>query len=242
MMRLGFRRRRRVASSAAGPVLGDFAWSVLSVAPYGGAPWAGEASAGGSGALAFDDAAAGLAPAVGAAVDGATPALCAGSLLQITGTNWETATGTGDHTVMVLAKATARAADNASPVNEDGLFVDASQSAGLFIGTSGMRGFIFDNASKITPYVAFTNDTWTLFKFKRDAGSIYAGINGAAWTVGVACGELAGTGGAVRLAYNYGTDFDGSILMAGIIASAVADADIDDIRAALMTLFPSVSI
>ena len=237
---LGLRPQQEGGTSA--PELGALAWSTLWLAPYAGAPWAGETTAGASAGRDMLDAAA-IPPTVGAAVDGRAPAVFADSLLEVTGLNWETMTGTGDHAIFVLAKTSARIADQAHPINEDGLFCDASQSAGLFVAASGMRGFIFDGASKITPYVAFSNGTWTLLKFKRDGANIYAGKNGDAWTAGVASGEMSGAGLAGRLGWNYGTNLDGEILMAGCLAYAPTDASIDnDIRAALAALFPSISI
>jgi hypothetical protein len=192
-------------------------------ASYAGIPWAGRASTGASSGRDLDDAASGIAPSAGTAVNGLTPAHYPSASAQLLSTalSWPSFVGT-DFTAFFLVNLATLAADDASPAVPPRICGDNTDSVMLTASTSGVRGFVFDGSAKTTGYMPLSTGAWHIVGFRRAGGNLYVGVDGS-WSTGVACGGIAGGGGLIRIGYNGAAHLDGDILEV-----MVADYDLAD--------------
>ena len=194
----------------------------------GSGVWAAEASYGGSGAYSLGTALA--APLQGAAQNGWIPAEFdpfGASSMSSTATCDQFA-GTGDFTILTLAKPTVLEPDtiiyDCPPI-----VADTSGNFGFFVSASGWRSYVWDGAAKASNYATATVSVYQCAVGKYDGGNLYARVNAGAWTTGVASGAPLGMSVQTLLVgmnYSNLVFYTGQILELAIFPFALSDDDI----------------
>lgn len=194
-------------------------------ASYVGAPWEGMPSAGDSGNN--DLKTTGTPPAVGASLNGLTPADFDGTNdnlddqdvslnVYIPNITWWGA---------VLFKADALSATTGDNAEDDNIFGETNSGWGLSVSSSGIKAYTTSSGVKQTSAVAVSTGTWYWAEFWHDGTNLNLSVNGTAATP-VACGDLTlKTLRFPRIGKNYATGaFDGQIAEV-MLSPSVPDAE-----------------
>lgn len=210
--------------------------SVLSLtgwwrASYGGSPWVGVASAGGSGTHNLSEGT--NPPSTGSAVNGLTPADFDGVNDKIDNAN----------TIGTFLTASAWSAavliwiDNVSTATATTMCSIVGNSAGGFWGlghrdNSGPKvySYIWDGANKSIE-IPITTGAWHLVQAKLESGIHKLRIDGGSWTT-LASGNVTNLANSLRVGQSYtGSHFgDQKILDLALAGSAISDANFEKIR------------
>jgi hypothetical protein len=215
--------------------------------PYGGAPWAPTASAGSSGAHGNLIANTGfnIAPNVGAAINGVTPAdmstphagdpptLIHSGLELDTGGPASVATliGAPGHafTIIVLVQASAAPGAPSGAFYNDGfpIIIDTGGWFGLTETTSGVRAGV-DGPLVATPFLPVTPGDWYMAAARLAGGFLKLRVNGTD-AAPVACAGPGGSGTSLVMgtAYSQGSYLKGMGMAYVIYDYGVSNAQLD---------------
>lgn len=198
-------------------------------ASYGGSPWAGVASAGASGGR---DLSAALAPTVGTAVNGLTPALFGGVNSRLSTALTINNFGPAAISIVALVKMVALAADNGGADVQPKVFCDSGSYLNLLIETSGVRFAIYSGGTKQTADVAISTGAWTMIRAKWDGANLYCATNSNAFAAGVASGAPDVLTGTINVGCNYNASsfLSGNIAELLVSGTALSDVDFANIR------------
>jgi hypothetical protein len=228
-------RRRQGAAPAAAPVFDPTASALTGLyrGSFGGDPWAGTASAGTSGGRSLS---AGAAPAVGAAVNGFTPASFNGTthfLTDLTNTA-DTYLTTTAYRVSLLLQPAALAAPSGLPYNDPGLITESGGNWGITVDSAGVHVYHHDGVYKIADGpAALLVGTWYAVDVVYNGTDITVSVNGTAGTP-VAAGTLGTIAGAgLRMGSNYAATvfYSGLILDAALANTTLAGSTHANFRA-----------
>ena len=212
------------------------------LAPFAGAPWVGQSSAGGSGSRNLTDGGSGLPPSAGAALNGFATADFDGVDDRLySSVNAETFLPPAAYTALVLYRADVAPAAAANVYDDpsllgDGFGLSIAHSAGGFGVAHYDNGAAAWRQARVS---ATATGAWVLGKVKYDGANIYLGTNGGAWSAPTSAGARGGVGNSMRLGFttiSVPAFFDGR--MAAIaLATSLTDADIDNFRSYLNSRF-----
>lgn len=214
---------------------------------YGGAPWAGAASAGNSGSHSLT---AGVAPATGTAVNGKTPASFNGSSHFLQGDNLEDLFTVTAYTVVVLVKPTAAIAaaggvyDNKQIVANGGGF----GQFGMAWSTSGVKAWhdINGGTKKETGWLACPSDAYAVLTQTFDGSTLGISLNNGTPTTVASVGNMSITGlGAMplRVGINYGATYGQEDVLEIITApSTLSGANLTSIYSYLKATYPAAGL
>lgn len=199
-------------------------------ASYGGSPWAGVASAGGSSGRDLTEAT--TPPAVGSAVNGRTPAnfedadLLGGAALTtyFTVSSWSM-------WVLLYVDAVDSGGNGEGEVFSDSLGtwgMNTRNNSGDKIGIEN-----YDGGWKRVE-VALTTGAWTLVQAKYDGVDLFIRTGNNSWTT-LACGNNASMAGTIRVGVSraaFARFFDGKMLEIALASSsgALSDASLTKVR------------
>ncbi len=212
---------------------------------YGGTPWLGSASAGISGNASFGFKA-GVAPSVGAAVNGMAPADFNGTTQYLTtsGTSQVTpflATGPSSRwvgTIWFVFKTRTAAAPSGFGLSDVALFNGSSGSISMGVINSGGFGAGFGFVAP--SMVACSLNNWHFGCVRLNGTDMFINVDGAAKST-----FLNKFSAATDLAFNLGTTFnattkyDGSVLYTGGQGTMMSDGDVALLGAYLQSLAPA---
>lgn len=206
-------------------------------ASYAGSPWAGTASAGGSGSRNLTEA---TNPPGTAVVGGFTAADADGTndVLNYTGTLDDLINANAASMWVLFNADTAQAdAGAGNRINNTAFLAEGSAGFFSFGFTAGGVHVSWHNAGAYSELIiACATAGWHLAQFKYDAGQAGAQlrlrVDGGAWSTASAGVLDGGLTNAVKLLQRYflGNFFDGKILDIGTADSALSDASFDGIR------------
>lgn len=224
------KKRVPVASGAAPPF--DPATLPLSLwtrGSYGGAPWDSLPSAGASDTNPLI---AGVAAAVGGAVNGFTPADFNGTSHYLVGTD-TTATMIGGTawTLFALVNFDTLAVDSGVSANPP-VYSDDQALVGVEFSDAQSRIWQFNAAS--SPFNATTSalvaGTWTMVNARWTGSNIQIGLN-AAWGATTAIASLAAATGAAWFGRNFNTAYaDAKFMEIMVAASSLSDTDTTNVK------------
>lgn len=189
---------------------------------YGGSPWSGTASAGGSGSRNLTEAT--NPPSAGTAINGLTPANFDGTNDKIDGAGWSTFVLNTAGSIIVLFNADTAALVSLGPFDNPGL-VESNQGDGVCFSDSGF-GHSFHDGTWHHNVVACATGGWHVGQCKWDASNSYVRVDSGSWTTLGHAGitDLSGTITRLGATYNLGAFYDGRIAEAMMSKTAFADA------------------
>lgn len=203
-------------------------------ANYGGSPWAGTASAGGSGSQSLSNA---NAPDVGGAVNGFTPAdfvpANSDQLTSATAINSLVSEAAGSIVCLFYADAAFADGGAASYYNNPSFFAHQINGyLGLGFSTSGVRFGSFDTTSGSFNSIAVACATggWHLAQARWNSTTLEVRVDGGSWSTLAKAVTLNTDGIRVGVSYNVTNFFDGKILELMTAQSRLSDANFDSIR------------
>jgi hypothetical protein len=206
-------------------------------ASWGGSPWSPTASAGGSGNSLRTLTEASNPPAVGAAVNGLTPADFDGTNDVLnTSVTLNTFVGSFAGTLWVLFNADVASlpqggGSTAEPYEQPGI-VSTAGSGYWILGynTDGVVAASNDGAYKAVTRSAATGG-WRLAQMRIGSSQLELRVNGGAWS-SVAFGSIGSRTSTIVVGSNYnGTRFfNGKILEIAFAPTALSDATLDNVR------------
>lgn len=180
--------------------------SVLNLAvwqrDFGGAPWAGTASAGASGSHSF---VVGTAPGVGASLNGHASADFDGTndVLVLSGLQMVDAISTTAYRIALLFEADTLPAPAGSIFANPGIFADGGGNFGVVVNSAGIHVYHHDGAYKVASGpAALSTATKYAIDIVYDGANITVSVNGVAGTP-VAAGTLGGIVTECRLGESY---------------------------------------
>lgn len=180
-------------------------------ASYGGAPWAGTASAGSSGAKSMVTA--GADPSVGTAINGLTPAAFNGTTqyLRDIADICSDFISTTAYRVVALIEPGSLAADSGVPYNDAGIFVETGGNWGVFVNSTNVGVYHYDGAYKVATKAVVAGKQLVDVRF--DGSTLTVAVNGVDGTP-----VAAGTLGAIATDLRLGTNYAASVKYPGTIA------------------------
>lgn len=200
---------------------------------FASSPWAGTASAGGSGARDLTEAT--NPPAVGTAQNGYDPADYDGTN-DLIGSASELSVFVNDTTgscwVLFRADTAAVSAGATVRVEDPGII---SQDGGgvvwaITYSTSGVCALIYDVVYQEIVIAAATG-SYHLAQMKWDGTDLFFRLNSGSWQSIACTGLLTGNTGALVTGKNYGAShFDGRILDMGITDIVLTDTEFDNVK------------
>lgn len=230
-----------VTGTGPAPIAGayDPAIETLTVwarASYAGAPWAGTASAGGSGSVPL--ATGGTAPAVGTPLNGFTPADFNGTTQSViyNGAPLNGLLAATGYSYSLLVFPRGGAAPAGIVYDNQQLVADGGAVFGLAWSTSGVKAWHDATGIKQTAWVPCSANAWHWIDVKYDGTNLMVRVDGGAWA-SIASGNpgAAGwTGAFLRIGRNwnattpvYTSELIAELMMA---SSAVSDATLSNRR------------
>lgn len=204
-------------------------------ASYSGSPWAGTASAGGSGSQSLTEAS--LSPSVGTAVSGVTPPDFNGTDDRLAGAACSTFFTTTHYSGWALVKVDTIGTDSATHnANEHIATTLGTGQWGIYLrdngaGTVNVTHRAFGSSVERTVATAFTKSTWQLVQWRADGLTLEIRVNGGAWA-SAATGTINSLAAALELGRNPNQNefLDGAILDFGTCQLKLNDATFDDIK------------
>lgn len=198
---------------------------------YSGAPWAGVASAGTSGAKSMT--APGAAAATGTALNTYTPADFTPASLQYLRYVSNVLTdffATGGYTYSVLVYGRNPAAP-AGTYSDAQIVGNSDTVIGLGFSTSGVAPWHYNGTANVqTPWLAMSANAWHWVDVKYDGTNLMVRVDGSAWTT-QASAAPAFSASYLQLARNYSPGYgDCKVMEFMTAASAISDANLASIR------------
>lgn len=200
-------------------------------ANFSASPWVGTASAGGSGSRDLTEAT--NPPSTGATINSLTPA-------DFDGTNDVLSNATAISTFLsasgwrmwALVNIDAITTNDASAFNNDIIMTDTGAFWGIHVRANGGSPLVYayqwDGAEKKAS-ASISTGAWTLIQARYDGTNIRLKVNnGTVQTA--AAGNILTTTGSLQVGKNAAFPFNGRMADLGLVASAGADADFDNIR------------
>lgn len=237
MMRLGRRRRSAAAAGGGG---GGYDPAVLSLTGWwrdyaGSSPWAGTASAGGSGSRALTEAT--NPPTAGSALNGYGVAAFARASSQkmanataissfVTASAWS-AWALVRVTDVVTDSAPAAGYENEAIVGDSGSYWACC------LRSTGPKAMAYQyGATAYASEATFATGAWALLQFRYNGSITQSRVNGGAWADSAAATDIGVTTGTLKIGNNWnGTAFVNlSIADLALINSALLDADFDNVK------------
>ncbi len=218
------------------PAVASFDPATLSLdgwwrASYGGSPWSPTASAGTSGSNGTL-VTAGVAPSVGSAVNGLTPATFNGTSQAFgsgTAAMTDLVTATA-MTLIVLVKASASVAIASNFYDDPLLIGDSGGNVGLVFTSSGVRAGAYSGGSNQTTSIALATGAWALCAMRYDGSHVKCRVSKASGTTDatpVASGTPSlGAGPYIGKNYAAAKFFAGDILEVMTSKTVLSDANL----------------
>lgn len=210
------------------------------------APWAGTASAGGSGAVSLQDIFA-TVPTAGAAVDGFTPMANSGSQ-YLYAPECNAVWGASAGSIIVLAKPTAASANAAATVSNPGIVaVNGEGQFQMGFSTSGLRVSVYDpiaTAYVEAPAIAAAHGSWHAFAARYTASAVQASVNGSLFaSASEACNPPTLSASRIKVGSNFSTSGMVGDTMEVILCNfAVSDAQVAQVISYFKTRYPSAGL
>lgn len=202
-------------------------------APYGGAPWSANASTGGSGTVPL--ATSGIDPTVGTSLNGKATAAFAGASSQSlrTGTANNVLFSASGGAGWVLFNATSIPTTGGAAYTDGTFFTDPSDGDTTFgLTSAGLSASILTGAGYMRVNVTFsTTGSWHLFQWKWDGTTLKARVDSGAYVTMAAGNVNFAVVSNVSAGVSYaGIYFDGLIAEMATSASAISDANLDNVK------------
>lgn len=213
------------------------AWHKL---PFSAPPWAGNASAGGSGSVSAGTV--GADPTVGAALNGKNTIAFNGAEALVESVNVSTLFSAGAGTFFCLFNATS--IPTGSGVDyQDGTFLqDAGNQDQTFgLTTTGLSASILNTAGSayVRLNVAFSaTSSWHLFQAKWDGTNLRARVDSGAWSSTPAGNTGFAGSAAPRIGMSgYTNNFTGLMAEQACAASTISDTDCDNYKSYVNSVY-----
>lgn len=209
------------------------ALSLWTTGSYGGEPWVGQASLGASAANGdLTQAAGSWEPAVGAAVNGVTPADLDGTDDYLeNATDAATLFSTTEGTILGMIYGDAADVSTGNIYDDAPVFRDSNADHGVTFTTAGLRGFAYDGGYKSVTVAAATG-AWHAFMMRRRDGKIGMTVDSGAEST-ADCGTATVLTGTVLVGLGYGSAhyFNGKIAELAASATAISKTGFRNFKA-----------